>query len=313
MKVQDPPESHFNILYQTMEETNKQLQTISTPSEVQVIKAKEAAEFALTPVGQMVRQFEATQRMAKMYAVSTFIPDSYKYKNGKPLAPDAVLANCTIALEMAVRMQANPLMVMQNLYIVHGQPAFSSKFLISCINASKRFSPLRYEFNDKEGDDYGCRVVAYEAADIKHKDPLVGDWITIGMARKEGWLGKNGSKWQTMPGQMLRYRAAAFWQRAYCPEISMGLITSEEAYEVQDAEYTEISTSRESAPTDLASIAAKNAMKAVAAKKPEAEAAVAAEEEPQTEQASADNVVDPFDNNNAQQPEQAPQSRPSLL
>lgn len=303
-----------------MEQTT-QLQTISTPSEVQVIKAKEAAEFALTPVGQMVRQFEATQRMAKMYAVSTFIPDSYKYKGGQPLPPDAVLANCTIALEMAVRMQANPLMVMQNLYIVHGQPAFSSKFLISCINASKRFSPLRYEFNDKEGDEYGCRVVAYEATDVKHKDPLVGDWITLGMARKEGWFDKKGSKWQTMPGQMLRYRAAAFWQRAYCPEISMGLITSEEAYEVQDAEYTEISSSRESAPTDLASIAAKNAKKVVTAKpvapkveEPTAEPeATPAEDTPAPAPASTQEAPAPWESAPAQPAPQAPQSRPSLL
>lgn len=43
-----------------------------------------------------------------------------------------------------------------------------------------------------------------------------------------------------MPSQMLRYRAAAFWQRVYCPEISMGLITKEEADDIQDAEYTEI-------------------------------------------------------------------------
>ena len=43
-----------------------------------------------------------------------------------------------------------------------------------------------------------------------------------------------------MPSQMLRYRAAAFWQRVYCPEISMGLITKEEAEDIQDVEYTEI-------------------------------------------------------------------------
>ncbi len=293
-----------------MEQTT-QLQTISTPSEVQVIQAKEAAEFALTPVGQMVRQFEATQRMAKMYAASTFIPDSYKFKNGQPLPPDAVLANCTIALEMAVRMQANPLMVMQNLYIVHGQPAFSSKFLISCINASKRFSPLRYEFNDKEGDEYGCRVVAYEATDTKHKEPLVGDWITIGMAREEGWMSKKGSKWLTMPGQMLRYRAAAFWQRAYCPEISMGLVTSEEAYDVVDAEYTEISTSPQAAKTDIASIAARNAMKKASAptqteteSEPEASEPAPVQDTPQAE-AEADTA--PWE-----EPQPKPQ-RPSLL
>ena len=50
------------------------------------------------------------------------------------------------------------------------------------------------------------------------------------------WVSKQGSKWKSMPSQMLRYRAAAFWQRVYCPEISMGLITKEEAEDIQDAE-----------------------------------------------------------------------------
>lgn len=202
-------------------------------TELQIIQAKQAAEFAMTPVGQTVKQFEVMQRMAKMYTESTIVPDTYKGNIG----------NCVIALDMAMRMGCNPLMCMQNLYIVHGNPAFSSKFLIATINASGRFSPLRYEFKGEEGTlEYGCRCIAYESSDKEHKEPLHGDWITIGMADKEGWIKKNGSKWQSMASQMLRYRAAAFWQRVYCPEISMGLITKEEADDIQDVEYTEIPT-----------------------------------------------------------------------
>lgn len=200
-------------------------------TELQIIQAKQAADFAMTPVGQTVKQFEIMQRMAKMYTESTIVPDTYKGNIG----------NCVIALDMAMRMGCNPLMCMQNLYIVHGNPAFSSKFLIATINASGRFSPLRYEFKGEEGKlEYGCRCVAYETSDKEHKEPLYGDWITMAMADKESWTKKNGSKWQSMPSQMLRYRAAAFWQRVYCPEISMGLITKEEADDIQDAEYEEI-------------------------------------------------------------------------
>ena len=116
--------------------------------ELQLIQAKQAADFALTPVGQQVKQFEVMQRMAKMYTTSTIVPQNYQ--------GDANIGNCIIALDMAVRMNANPLMVMQNLSIVHGQPSFSSKFLIATINASKRFSPLRYEFKGEVGTpEYG--------------------------------------------------------------------------------------------------------------------------------------------------------------
>ena len=180
-------------------------------------------EYALTPAGQETKKFEVLQRKAKMLVSSTIVPETYRGNIG----------NCIIALEMAERMGTPPLMVMQNLYVVHGNPAWSSKYLIGTINASKRFSPLRYEFKGEEGKpDYGCRCYAYEAADKEHKEPLYGDWITLDMANKEGWTKKAGSKWLSMPNQMLRYRAAAFWQRVYCPEISMGLLTAEEAEDI---------------------------------------------------------------------------------
>lgn len=179
--------------------------------------------YDLTPAGQSAKQFEIIQRKAKALTTSTIVPDTYRNN----------LGNCVIALEMAERMGVVPLMVMQNLYIVHGNPAWSSKFLIASINASKRFSPLRFEFKGEEGTpQYGCRCYAYEAQDKEHKEPLYGDWITIDMANKEGWTKKQGSKWLSMPNQMLRYRAAAFWQRVYCPEISMGLLTAEEAEDI---------------------------------------------------------------------------------
>ena len=179
--------------------------------------------YDLTPAGQAAKQFEIIQRKAKALTTSTIVPDTYRNNIG----------NCVIAIEMADRMGTPPLMVMQNLYIVHGNPAWSSKYLIASINASKRFSPLRYEFKGEEGTpQYGCRCYAYEASDKERKEPLYGDWITIDMANKEGWTKKSGSKWLSMPNQMLRYRAAAFWQRVYCPEISMGLLTAEEAEDI---------------------------------------------------------------------------------
>ena len=212
-----------------MENTQQGVQSqIVQADELKLIQAKSAAQFALTPIGQQVKQFEVQQRMAQMYATSTIVPDTYRGN----------LGNCVIALDMAMRMNANPLMIMQNLYIVHGNPAFSSKFLIATINASGRYSPLRYEFRGTEGtDSYACRCLAYESWDKDHKEPLYGDWVSIDMAKKEGWFGKGDkgmSKWATMPNQMLRYRAAAFWQRVYCPEISMGLMTSEEYEDIDD-------------------------------------------------------------------------------
>jgi len=180
---------------------------------------QEQRELLANPAYLATQIFETQQRMAKMYTTSDIVPATFRNNIG----------NCVIAIDMAQRMQANPLMVMQNLYIVHGNPSWSSKFLISCINSCGRFSPLRYEEKGKEGGkDWAVRAFAFEKRDTTHKEPLYGEWITMQMAEKEGWTTKAGSKWLTMPGQMLRYRAAAFWQRVYAPEISMGFYTKEE-------------------------------------------------------------------------------------
>ena len=52
------------------------------------------------------------------------------------------------------------------------------------------------------------------------------------MAKNEGWLDKNGSKWKTMPRQMMMYRAASFFARVYCPDVLMGMQTVEEVKDV---------------------------------------------------------------------------------
>lgn len=183
--------------------------------------------------------FELLQRIAKAFASSDLVPQQYRGN----------IANCMIAMDMAKRIGANPLMVMQNLYIVHGTPSWSSKFLIATINACGRFSSLRYEWRGKPGeDDYGCRAWAIEKDSGERLD---GIWVTWKMVNAEGWSTKNGSKWKTMPDQMFIYRAAAFWQRAYAPELGMGLVTVEEMHDVVEfGEDGTISVTSEALRTD---------------------------------------------------------------
>lgn len=167
--------------------------------------------------------FDLIQRVAKAFASSTLVPAHYQ--NNVP--------NCMIALNLAQRLKADELMVMQNLYIVHGNPGWSSKFLIASVNTCGRFSALRYEWRgtDRVGGEFGCRAWTIERETGERLD---GAWVDWAMVRAEGWDKKNGSKWKTMPEQMFIYRAAAFWQRAYAPEISMGLSTQEELADVID-------------------------------------------------------------------------------
>jgi hypothetical protein len=169
--------------------------------------------------------FELMQRIAKAFVSTDLVPKAYRGN----------LASCMIALNMAKRMNADPIFIMQNLYDVHGQPSWSSKFLIATVNACGRYASLKYEWRNEdkpESDDYGCRAWTTEKSTGER---LNGVWVTWKMVRAEGWNTKNGSKWKTMPDQMFMYRAASFWARTNAPELSMGLPTVEEAHDIIDA------------------------------------------------------------------------------
>lgn len=162
--------------------------------------------------------FEHAQRVAKMLSSSNLVPKDFQGN----------VQNTMIALEISNRIGASPLMVMQNLYIIHGKPSWSSSFIIAAINTSGKFSPLRFDITG-EGDDKGCIAWALEK---ETQQRLESPRITIGIAKKEGWYQKNGSKWQTMPDLMLRYRAASFFGRLYAPEILMGMYSIEETIDI---------------------------------------------------------------------------------
>lgn len=175
-----------------------------------------------------LHSFELTQRVAKSLASSSIVPQIYRGNT-----PEAV-GNCMIAINFAQRVKADPLMVMQNLNVIQGRPSWSSPFLIALINSCGKFTELLFEFSGEKGQDtWGCQASADSKATGR---TLVGAEITIKMAKDEGWYGRSGSKWKTMPQQMLIYRAAAFWARVYAPEVSMGLLTQDEAEDIIDLE-----------------------------------------------------------------------------
>lgn len=217
-------------------------------------------------------QFEVMQRVCKMFASSELVPDMYKtdltLKDGKPVNPEnKAMANCMIAIEMAQRIGASPLMIMQNMVIIYGRPSWSSKFLVATVNTCGRFEPLKYRFtnrgmvgkldiveyawNDKtrrkeaikkefDGTNIeNLECVAYTCA--KGSDEVLESApITIKLAIQEGWCTKAGSKWQTMTRQMLMYRAASFWTNAYAPELSMGMKTEDEIRDIIDIDYEDV-------------------------------------------------------------------------
>ena len=164
--------------------------------------------------------FEMLQRQAKMFSSSSLVPKDFQGN----------VANCAIGINIAKRLGADPFMVLQNIDIIHGRPSFRATFLIAMVNASGRFEPLQFRMEGDEGKpSRSCVAWTKSKAD---GTPLEGPKITLEMAKAEGWSTKNGSKWLTMPELMLRYRAAAFFARLYAPDITLGMMTAEEAVDM---------------------------------------------------------------------------------
>lgn len=216
-------------------------------------------------------QFATMQRVATMFCNSELVPDMYKVSADNP--KEKAISNCIIAIDIANRIGANILMVMQNLVIIYGRPSWSSKFLIATVNTCGRFEPLKFKFEDL-GDLKDYKYTEYETEWIPGNDGkkrkqtkvvekvlpgitkniqciayttakgsdevLESAPVSIQMAINEGWYTKKGSKWTSMTKQMLMYRAASFWTSTYAPELSMGMKTEDEIRDIEDISYEDV-------------------------------------------------------------------------
>ena len=195
--------------------------TIETAKNEMSVKSQDTINYGMT-MWSDTKSMNAAMKVANLLAKSQLLPEQYI---GHP-------ENCLIAIDIANRMRVSPLLVAQNLYIVRGKPGWSGSFAISAINNCGKFSPLDFVYTKNGGG--GCYAQATRLSDGK---VLKGTEITLAMAEQENWSTKNGSKWLTMPKQMLMYRAGSFFARAYCPEVLLGVQTIDEIQDVNG--YTE--------------------------------------------------------------------------
>lgn len=170
-------------------------------------------------------RFEFAQRVAKVFAESTMVPEQFRGK----------LGNCLIALNLADRLHVDPFMMMQTMYVVKGRPGIEGKLVKALVDACGRFEPL--DFETKESGKLTSKKVPRPdscvafAKETKSGKVLKGPVVTWEMVEAEHWNAPKGSetsKWETMPEVMFMYRAATFFARVHCPGVTLGMRTAEE-------------------------------------------------------------------------------------
>ena len=185
---------------------------------------------AVSPTPAIIMDISYLQKVAKVYAASSFLPASWR-----KLPEGERLANLIIIVNRAGVLKCDPLLLLQNLDIIAGRMCWRSSFLLQLLQAHG-WAGSRYEFegdpNAPEfwGDDAnGCTFSAINPATGEREK---GTKITVAMIKGEGWLSKEGSKWRTMPEQMIKYRAVAFFARTNAPAVMGGFYSQDEIEDI---------------------------------------------------------------------------------
>lgn len=166
--------------------------------------------------------FDHLYRVATIMAQSPLLP---KHLRGGTVQESA--ANCFRIVEFAHRVRVSPFALMDGTFPAPGgKIGFEGKVVAALLNISGILDGgrLEFEYTGTPGkDDYGIKATGSIGGKVQTLTGTVGEWKTA------------NEKWKTMPGQMLVYRASAWWTRRYAPEIILGVYIEDELDGMTDA------------------------------------------------------------------------------
>lgn len=181
-------------------------------------------------------RFEHMQRVAAVMARTTLVPDTLRgtYEGsgqGRKLVlfePEQIMANCFLVVNQSVRWGMDPFAVAACCSVVHGRLMYEGKLVAAVLDA-KLGVKLDYQFNDKQGDAFGVKVIGPPSPSGRERavDGTVGQWKTTGA----------NSPWSNFANhrRQLIYRGAREWARLWEPAILLGVYTPDEMDDLSDA------------------------------------------------------------------------------
>lgn len=188
-------------------------------------------------------RFEHMQRIARVMASSTMIPESMRTfgtkDNKQDLPFEQILSNCFLAVNQAARWGMDPFSVISCCSVVHGRLAYEGK-LVSAVLDAKLGIRLHHHFTgNPQGDDYRIYLSDQPfTADIVSElkpgfskpgwrvfDGSVAEWKTSGT--NSPWSPKNYRR-------MLIYRGTRDWTRIYESALMLGVYTDDEMLDLME-------------------------------------------------------------------------------
>ncbi|MBT8085990.1 MAG: recombinase RecT [Woeseia sp.] len=177
------------------------------------------------PFGPLLdpQQYDMMMKVSDVFARSNMVPAHFKQRP----------ADVFVTLQLAWRLNIDPMTALQSVYIVQGRPGLSASLVIALANRSGLFKgPITFE---KTGKGNALSVTAN--AELVATGQIVSATVDMALAQAEKWT-KN-DKYRTMPEHMLIYRAATWLVRRYAPEVLLGMQTNEELRDIVAADTAE--------------------------------------------------------------------------
>lgn len=165
-------------------------------------------------------------RVAKCFSLSGLVPPHFQ---GKPEA-------CLVAMLYAEQLGEHPMLLFQEISVINNRPSTSARFAIARANKSGLLrGPITWA---SKGQGDALEVTA--SATLRETGEIISTTVSMQEAQADNWT--RNKKYQSIPEQMLRWRAATRLINLYMPEVLFGLGVADEA-EMRQARVQEVSSS----------------------------------------------------------------------
>lgn len=181
------------------------------------------ANDALARLAQWVEAASNANRLVGPLIDTAFVPDAYKPKvdsraseEAKADARRVAINNATAAVLQGLTLGVDPLVALQQIYIVHGRPGMYAKFMVALVQAHG---------HDVWTDDL-TDTRAIVCGRRRGTDHIERVTITMDMARRAKWT--TNPKYTETPQDMLWARAAGRVCDRIASDVLKGIVTVEQ-------------------------------------------------------------------------------------
>lgn len=179
-------------------------------------------------------RFGRMMMIAETMASASLIPEHLlgRKKGGTMdwFTPEEVRANCFLIVNQAFRWGMDPFAVMPETYVVGGKLGYQGKLIAGLVNSLGNLEErLSYTYSGTKGTpDFTVTV----SGKIKGEKEARTVTVRVGDVKTDNGM------WTKDPEQKLVYTGATKWTRRHCPEVILGILTDDDAEQIEMRDVT---------------------------------------------------------------------------